>query len=349
MLYKNPPLTLQQAFSTKDKIIDILSVERLLSTKKIHSTLKKKYATSITYQAVHKLLLQLQIEKVIVKNSKNWELDERWIEDRLLFFKRLNSSYKSEKKILGGKIKVFAFDVNGVLTPEMTHVEFAKSSDHYQEIKEIVASQTLGKIPIKKAFNKISKLAAGTSLYEVVKYSEEFTLMAGVEEMVKVLKDNGVKVGLITTGFKVAMHAFNQRLGNPFDFIICNELIFATEEGKEIPLKEIQKIVRRKNQNELKRIKIKGIKLVIDKEEKKTSMLRQYLNKNDFEMKDAACVGDSMGDADFIKVAGEEGGVGIAFNPNLSLIEYAQYLKTQGKNVKIVQSKDLRDIINLFK
>ena len=99
----------------------------------------------------------------------------------------------------------------------------------------------------------------------------------------------------------------------------------------------------------MKRIKIIDIEIVIEKQETKTELLEKYLNENDFDFKNVCCVGDSMGDADFIKVAAEEGGVGVAFNPNLSLLEYARYLKSEGKNIKIVESQDLRDIYTLFK
>ncbi|MBU0460391.1 MAG: HAD hydrolase-like protein [Nanoarchaeota archaeon] len=348
MFSKILPLGLKQAFSTRDKIVELLSAEWPLSTRRLHHLLKMKYATSITYQAVHKLLHQLQEEQVVVRLKHDWKLNENWVEDQALFFKKVNTLYKQKNSLLGEKLKIVAFDVNGVLTSEMTHVEFAKNSPHYEEIKRLITIQTLGKVSIKYAFHKLAQLMKGISLFDVLKYSGEFSLMPGVEETIKKLKEQNVKLGLVTTGFKISMECLNNRLGNPFDFIISNELVFVDDKSKELSFEDLNEIIKNGDEKELKKIKISELKIVIDKKNKKTSLLRKYLIENNLEFKFTCCVGDSMGDADFIKIAGEEGGMGIAFNPNLSLLEYAHYLKNQGKNVKIVESKDLRDILSLF-
>lgn len=347
MVYK-AHFSLNQQLSTKDKIIEILAVEWPLSTKQIHFILKDQYTTSITYQAVHKLLQQMIQEKILSQTDKEWKINEAWAEEKLLFFKRLNTKSKSKASLLGTKITLFALDVNGVLTPEMTHVEFAKNSPHYQEIKDLIASTTMGKIPMHEAFSKISKLVAGVSLYDIVQYSKYFELMPGVEEFILQLHQRGITLGLITTGFKIFMDCFNRRLGNPFKFIVCNDLNFVDEKGNKVWSKKLYEIIDRDLPEELKKIKVESIKIEIKKQESKTEALREYLNKAGLSFSNVCCVGDSMGDADFIKVAAEEGGIGIAFNPNLSLLEYARFLQSQGKNVKIVESKDMRDILDLF-
>lgn len=334
---------------TRDKIIELLAIEWPLLTKNIQFILKQNYSTNITYQAVHKLLNQLLEEKVVMRKENGWMLNEKWVEEQSLFFKKIDSDYKRGQSPLGKTLKVFAFDVNGVLTPEMTHVEFAKKSIHYPEIKRIIANQTMGKIPMTEAFLKLTKLVKGISLFETLEYSENFTLMSGVQELLKKLKDHDVKTGIITTGFMPVMERFNQRLGKVFDFIICNRLIFANANNQELSEKEVEEAIKRNNPEELKKLKIKNIEIVIEKQETKTQLLLKYLKENGLEFKNVCCVGDSMGDADFIKVAAEEGGVGIAFNPNLSLLEYARYLKNEGKNIKIVESQDLRDIYALFR
>ncbi len=347
MAYKTH-FSINKQLSTKDKIIDILAVEWPLSTKHIHFILKDQYTTGVTYQAVHKLLQQMVQEKILTQTNKEWKLDESWIEEKLIFFKRLNSQSKSEAPLLGTKITLFALDVNGVLTPEMTHVEFAKNSPNYPEIKELIASTTMGKIPMDEAFSKISKLVAGVTLYDIVQYSKHFELMPGVEEFILQLQQRGITLGLITTGFKIFMDCFNRRLGNPFKFIVCNDLNFVDEKGNKVPSKKLYEVIDRDNSEELKRIKVESIKIEIKRQESKTEALREYLNKESLNFRNVCCVGDSMGDADFIKVAAEEGGMGIAFNPNLSMLEYSRFLQSQGKNVKIVGSKDMRDILDLF-
>ena len=338
----------RKVYSTKDKIIEILANNNSITIKTILFILKKEHAWSITYQAVHKLLNQLLIEKIVIKENKVWNLNQSWINNQLSFFNKISKSNENNKKEIGETIKVFAFDVNGTLTPEITHVELAKKHKNYNEIKNIIISQTLGKTTIIKAYTKLNELFKGISLDQIVSYGEHFSLMPNLKETLHELKKRGAKVGLVTTGFKILMDIFNKRLGNVFDFIICNELIFVDDKCKKLSFDKIKTIIKKNNPEELKSIVVDGIKIVIKNEESKTELLNKYLKSNNLTFTNACCVGDSMGDADFIKIAAENGGVGIAFNPNLSLLEYANFLKDEGKDVRIVDSKDMEDLLKLL-
>jgi phosphoserine phosphatase len=337
-------------YSTKDKIIKILadSNDSSITIKKILFLLKKEHALSITYQAVHKLLNQLLIEKIVIKENKSWNLNPSWINNQLSFFNKISKSNENNKKEIGKTIKVFAFDVNGTLTPEITHVELAKSHTHYNEIKSVITSQTLGKTTIIKAYTKLNKLFKGISLYQIVSYGENFSLMPNLKETLHELKKKGAKIGLVTTGFKVLMDIFNKRLSNVFEFVICNELVFVNNKRKKLSPNKIKEIIARNNKEEMEEVTVSKIKIVIKNEETKTQLLKKYLAENGLTFANACCVGDSMGDADFIKVAAENGGIGIAFNPNLSLLDYANFLKSEGKDVRVVESKDTNELLKLF-
>ena len=175
-MVKNTYLS-RKVYSTKDKIIEILANNHSVTIKKILFLLKKEHALSITYQAIHKLLNQLLIEKVVIKENKFWKLNQSWINEQLSFFQKISNLNKVHVKSIGKDIKVFAFDVNGTLTPEITHVELAKNHKNYQEIKRTITAQTLGKIPIIKAYSKLNELFKGISLYQIVSYGENFSLM----------------------------------------------------------------------------------------------------------------------------------------------------------------------------
>ncbi len=341
-------LSTRKVYSTKDKVIEILANNNSIAIKRILFILKKEYALSITYQAVHKLLNQLLNEKIVIKKNKSWDLNQSWINNQLSFFNKISKSNENNKKEIGETIKVFAFDVNGTLTPEITPIELAKKHKNYNEIKNVITSQTLGKTTIIEAYTKLNKLFKGISLYQIVSYGENFSLMPNLKKTLHELKKRGAKVGLVTTGFKIIMEIFNKRLDNVFDFIICNELIFVDDKGRKVSSDKIKKIIKKNNQEELESIIVDGIKIVIKSEESKTELLNKYLKKNNLTFANACCVGDSMGDADFIQIAAENGGVGIAFNPNLSLLEYANFLKDEDKDVRIVESKDTEDLLALF-
>jgi len=78
--------------SLKGEIIETLSEETQLSAKKIHS--KIKIDKDITYQAVHKALVELEQIKVIEKDGKQYSINQSWLED---IIKKLNK-IKSNKK-----------------------------------------------------------------------------------------------------------------------------------------------------------------------------------------------------------------------------------------------------------
>src|SRR3989338_1841988 len=81
----------KKTLSTKDAIISLLSVRHPLSLKEIFSDIKKEYAISASYQAVHKMLHSLEGERVVVKNGSKFSLSAEWILNVKAFSARLQS------------------------------------------------------------------------------------------------------------------------------------------------------------------------------------------------------------------------------------------------------------------
>ena len=73
------PQLISKSKSTKDIIIAILSSEWPLSEKKIYNKAIREHSLNISYQAVHKLLLQLLDDKVLEKQGKEYSLSKDWI------------------------------------------------------------------------------------------------------------------------------------------------------------------------------------------------------------------------------------------------------------------------------
>ncbi|MFH1895738.1 MAG: hypothetical protein ABIJ74_04165 [archaeon] len=78
--------------SCKDAVVSLLSEEAPLTAKQIYSRIKRKYALNVSYQAVHKSLKELEKEKMIEKNNKNYSLNVKWIDD----LEKFSSSFKEK-------------------------------------------------------------------------------------------------------------------------------------------------------------------------------------------------------------------------------------------------------------
>jgi len=81
--------------STKDKVISILSRTWPLTTKEIYNALQREYGCEISYQAVHKLISQLQTDGVMVKNGKGLAISKDWISKVKNFGNVLDSKYSN--------------------------------------------------------------------------------------------------------------------------------------------------------------------------------------------------------------------------------------------------------------
>ena len=101
--------------STRDAAIILLANEWPLTAKEIYSRLTGSYSIKASYQAVHKLLGELEEEKVVEKTGRKYALSKEWLVDGLDFFKSISDIYAGkvgqipvDKPFEGTKI--FKFD-----------------------------------------------------------------------------------------------------------------------------------------------------------------------------------------------------------------------------------------------
>lgn len=73
----------------KELVVNILSEHWPLTAKQIHQAVVKDYQPDLTYQAVHKTLRQLQQERVVESNGREYALREGWIKGLHAFTERL--------------------------------------------------------------------------------------------------------------------------------------------------------------------------------------------------------------------------------------------------------------------
>ena len=73
------PLSILGNNSTKEKIIEILSEEWPLSAKKIYNKLTKNYRLSLTYQATHKALKELNENNILEKRKEGYLPNKEWV------------------------------------------------------------------------------------------------------------------------------------------------------------------------------------------------------------------------------------------------------------------------------
>ena len=102
--------------STKESIIELLSYEWPMSMKKIYALLKKK-GFRITYQAIHKAVSQLVVEKKLNKTSDGYVLNLEWVKSlhdqteiiRVNYFSKKRSFISTEENN-ESSIRVFVFE-----------------------------------------------------------------------------------------------------------------------------------------------------------------------------------------------------------------------------------------------
>ena len=298
-----------------------------------------KFVSTMDMQELYLLFQKnVDVQLIIYKNNK---LANQLKEEMLSKFRQVIVSKN--------KLKFVSFDLNGVLTEENTIIELSKFTDNYELVKEIITNQTLGKKNMPIAFKEISKLIKGISLYDIFKYANKIKLMDGAKELLKKMKEKKLKLSIITTGFSIIANIINVRLGSPFYKVYSNNLEFVDEFGKVVTQKYVMDAIKKNDIITMKKLFTNGkIEMVINKEEDKSKILKSLLKDLGIKINQAAAVGDTMGDSDIINTCSKEG-IGIVFNPNLSLLEYANHLIDKGQYIIISESKNLMNISDLFK
>lgn len=91
--------------NVKDYILIILLEEFPLRTKALYTKLKKKYALSVTYQAVHKAVTQLEENGLVQRTEEGYSLHQDWIQKVELFIEMYKAHYTGSEEDYTTEIK----------------------------------------------------------------------------------------------------------------------------------------------------------------------------------------------------------------------------------------------------
>ncbi len=150
--------------SSKDTIIYVLSNDWPLTVTQINNRISDLYGLNISYQAVHKTLLQLELDNIVLRKGKKFELKKSWIKNLKNFATTLENRYilnerKKNIKYKGKPITLKFDDMNDFFR------EFLSLLGSNQLIQNnnraIYAIQTHGWFPLGFRFsdyNLLSKL-----------------------------------------------------------------------------------------------------------------------------------------------------------------------------------------------
>ena len=79
--------------SVKDVVVSILTEKWPLSAKEIFNSAIKTYGLTVSYQAIHKGLTELEEENIVKKVGKEYSLSKSWIFNQREFFESINKKY----------------------------------------------------------------------------------------------------------------------------------------------------------------------------------------------------------------------------------------------------------------
>ncbi|MFH1586660.1 MAG: hypothetical protein ABID38_02290 [Candidatus Diapherotrites archaeon] len=84
-----------QPKTTRDAVISILSQEWPLSAKQIYNKLQRENGFAVSYQAAHKILKELEKEKIICVDELAYSINPEWVERIGNFAKMMQESFAS--------------------------------------------------------------------------------------------------------------------------------------------------------------------------------------------------------------------------------------------------------------
>lgn len=99
-----PQLGVEKKSAARDLIVEVLSEQWPLSTKEIFNRIKKDTIFSGSYQAVHKVLLQMVESGVLEREEKKFQFDKDWINNIKRFGAEFSFAYSNKQKTLFSNI-----------------------------------------------------------------------------------------------------------------------------------------------------------------------------------------------------------------------------------------------------
>ena len=205
-------------------------------------------------------------------------------------------------------IKLVVFDLDNVIIDGEGIDEIGKLVNVEDQIAAITEQAMQGELNFETSIKQRVGLLEGAAVDDIKKLADEMPLMAGAEETVKSLKENGFDVIIISGSFDIIANTIKQKL--PVDEIFTNSLV-----SKDGVLT-----------GEVTGPLVSGNKL---------DVLKEYIADAGYTLDECISVGDGANDISMI----ESAKYGIAFNAKPTLKENADI---------IVETRNLTDVLDVI-
>ena len=205
-------------------------------------------------------------------------------------------------------IKLVVFDLDNVIIDGEGIDEIGKLVNVEDQIAAITEQAMQGELNFETSIKQRVGLLEGAAVDDIKKLADEMPLMAGAEETVKSLKENGFDVIIISGSFDIIANTIKQKL--PVDEIFTNTLV-----SKDGALT-----------GEVTGPLVSGNKL---------DVLKGYIADAGYTLDECVSVGDGANDISMI----ESAKYGIAFNAKPALKENADI---------IVETRNLTDVLDVI-
>ncbi len=121
-----------------------------------------------------------------------------------------------------GPFKLVAFDMDSTLIQAECIDEIAKEAGVGEQVAAVTEAAMRGELDFAESLAKRVALLRGLHIGVLGSVYKRIELMPGAEELLEVLKANGVKTAILSGGFVYFAQGFADRLG--IDAYHCNEL-----------------------------------------------------------------------------------------------------------------------------
>lgn len=180
--------------------------------------------------------------------------------------------------------RLVVFDMDSTLIQGEVINELAKAADAEEEVEQLTERAMAGELDFEEALRERVSQLEGLDVDQLERIADAMQLTPGASDLVRVLKQMGFKVALISGGFTFFTDKLKQQLG--LDYAFGNELV--VEDGKLTG--EVQGDI-------------------IDSE-RKGELVQEIADTEGLPLEEVVAIGDGANDQIMLKNAG----LGIAFN-----------------------------------
>jgi phosphoserine phosphatase len=219
----------------------------------------------------------LEVRQALLEGSSEWKVDLAVQRDDV---------YRASKRLLC--MDVDSTFVKGEFIDELAELIGVKA-----EVAEITAQAMRGELDFEAALRKRVALLEGLEMSRARELCDRFELTPGAGELVRTVKQLGMKVGLVSGGFDFFVESLRRKFG--LDFAFANEL-------------------------EVKDGKLTGrVTGTIVDSRRKAQVLKDMAHVFDVRVQQTVAAGDGANDIEMLKAAG----LGIAYQAKARLQQVA--------------------------